>query len=82
MTESVSVRSCWPSIEPRGTSGFVLLIRTAGLSAGWSPTVVKAFSLSASNVSFGEKDIRLTSGFVAMDAGRLWRRASMGVRAE
>ena len=54
MTESVSERSGWPSIEPRGTSGFVLLIRTAGLSAGWSPTMVKTFSLSASGVSFGE----------------------------
>ena len=41
------------------------------------PTVVKTLSLSTSGVSFGEKRTHLTSGFVAMDAGRLWWRVSM-----
>ena len=54
MTESVSVGSGWPSIEPKGTSGCVLVIRTAGFSAGWSAVVVKTFSSSASGVLFGE----------------------------
>ena len=81
MTESVSVRSGRPSIEPRGTSGFVLVMRTAGLSAGCSPTVAHTFSLSASGVSFREKGTHVASGFVAKDAGRLWRRVSMGGRA-